>query len=65
MKCKCGGETEVLSTRNKTVRRRQCLSCGLRFTTREILIEDPLEPFRQWVRDRIKQDPENAYDFIP
>lgn len=40
MKCvKCGGATEVTTTyqneNNTTKRRRQCMVCGLRFTTRE------------------------------
>lgn len=41
MKCeKCGGRTEVLETKQRdqrTLRRRQCLDCGNRFTTREAL----------------------------
>lgn len=42
MKCKCGGETEVIDTRKfDTVvwRRRSCLKCGLRVNTHETVIE--------------------------
>ena len=49
----CGGPTTVLETReyvNGNVRRsRECLDCGLRFTTREHLVRDKrpkTKPFR-------------------
>ncbi len=58
VKCqKCGGRTEVLETtqRNaKTNRRRQCLHCGHRFTTREQPAEDAFvhaeQAIPEWLR---------------
>jgi hypothetical protein len=41
MKCvKCGSKTHVLRT-DHTVRRRECLSCGHRFSTEEIVCDEP------------------------
>lgn len=42
MKCKCGGVTKVIDSRKSgggIRRRRKCLECGVRFTTKEVLVE--------------------------
>lgn len=59
MKCpKCGARTEVLETTQKderTHRRRSCLHCGHRFSTREVHAEklrlDVDEAMPQWLED--------------
>ena len=57
MRCEqCGGHTEVLQTTQKgqaTNRRRNCLACGHRFTTRELpagsmLVDEDTPP--KWLR---------------
>ena len=57
MRCEqCGGHTEVLQTTQKgqaTSRRRNCLACGHRFTTRELpagsmLVDEDTPP--KWLR---------------
>lgn len=50
MNCpKCGSPTHVLVSRNRPVkqstnRRRECLQCGYRFTTIEIIIPEGTRP---------------------
>lgn len=73
---KCGARTAVLSTRHGITRRRQCAN-GHRFTTKEInderfsrhllytqQLEILLQPFRQYILERVKNDP-TAYPFLP
>jgi len=63
MKCdKCGGRTEVLETKQKgdrTLRRRQCLHCGNRFTTREAMNDHALvsieEALPGWLKKAAKR----------
>lgn len=67
----CGAETRVLSTRDETERRRECLGPGAhRFTTYEIqadvipmgtLLHEALAPFRKYVLERVLNDRENSY----
>lgn len=54
MKCKCGGSTAVMDTRVSVEggesfvrRRRECLKCGARFSTIEIVIEGTLATSKQ------------------
>lgn len=38
--CQCGGKTQTIDTRPTTTgvrRRRKCITCGLRFTTYEVV----------------------------
>lgn len=49
MNCnQCGGNTKVISSRptakNGVWRRRECMSCAVRFTTEEVLSEDAVGP---------------------
>jgi transcriptional regulator NrdR family protein len=45
MNCpKCDAATHVLDTRQKTKRRRECLSCGHRFSTVEVVVADEVAP---------------------
>ena len=37
MKCDCGGNTRVLDSRG-VLRRRECLTCGARFSTTEAVV---------------------------
>jgi len=37
MKCSCGGKTHVVNRRDN-YRRRECLVCGMRFSTKEELV---------------------------
>ena len=37
MKCSCGGKTQVLDRRG-VYRRRECLACGARFSTKESMV---------------------------
>jgi len=47
MKCSCGGKTRVLDRRG-IYRRRECLACGIRFSTKESMVN------RQSVRKKAK-----------
>ena len=47
MKCSCGGETQVLDRRG-VYRRRECLACSTRFSTKESMVN------RQSVREKLK-----------
>ena len=47
MKCSCGGKTHVLDRRG-VYRRRECLVCHMRFSTKESIVN------RQSVRKKIK-----------
>jgi transcriptional regulator NrdR family protein len=58
MKCpKCSGRTEVLETTQKqgrTRRRRECLDCSTRFTTREVMADEvhrnAEDSIPEWIR---------------
>ena len=44
---KCGGETKTIDSRKRrgtVIRRRECLVCGYRFSTEEILLQKEEQP---------------------
>ena len=56
MKCSCGGKTQVLDRRG-VYRRRECLACGTRFSTKESMVNrqsvrEKLEPIEEKKRPR-------------
>ena len=57
MKCDCGGNTRVLDSRG-VLRRRECLTCGARFsTTEEVIITKPVkspEKKKRQTKKRVK-----------
>lgn len=59
MKCQCGGSTAVAETRASVEggesfarRRRECLKCGARFSTIEVVIEGTLATSKQTMKPK-------------
>ena len=56
MKCDCGGNTRVLDSRG-VCRRRECLTCFMRFSTEEVIITKPVkspEKKKRQTKKRVK-----------